>query len=141
MAFLDTMTDRMLALRDAQPRQDPGVAIVRRREREAPTGITAGMANVRPFEGVAGQPAPEPIDVSDTPARPARMPIVVFATHPAPVATFFGVRTRAPDHHAAVPPGLYLHRPFTEGVNIRRPQTTAYGSQFVLDPASQYALL
>lgn len=139
MAFIDTTSDRMLGMTEGYPRVDPGVPIIRRQELPAPTGCTAGEANVRPIEGVGTQRSPDPIRQGDTPSRPARMPIVVFSILGPIAANYFGVRIHAPQHTAATPRGL--QHPFVERVNIKRPQATAYGSQFVLDPRDQYAIL
>lgn len=139
MAFLDTCADRMMALRDQMEVVDPGAPILGRMERPAPTGLTSAELNVRPVEGVGEQRAPDPIRQGDTPARPARMPIVVFGTHRGPVATFFGVRTIAPNHVAAIPKGRQL--PTVERTNIRRPPAIAYGSIYELDPSDRYAIL
>lgn len=129
----------MLALRDLAGRVDPGAPLIGRIERPAPTGLTSAELNVRPIEGVGEQRAPDPIRQGDTPSRPARMPIVVFGTHRAPVATFFGVRTVAPNHVAAMPKGTQL--PTVERTNIRRPPAIAYGSLYTLDASDRYAIL
>lgn len=100
--------------------------------------LTAAARNVRPIVRVYPHQAPDPPRQGDTPARPARVPIVTFQNRAgilSVMADRFLLRLRAPDPSAATP-GFGSH-PWTERANIRRPPAEAYGSQFGLDPTGK----
>lgn len=113
-------------------------AFVARRSVLRPS-LTAPMRNVRPVEAIHehGPTTPfEPIRYGETPCRPARMPIFtslnIAGIHAVMRDTFWlNIWRSSP---IASTPGRGGQQAWREKVNIRRRDSEAYGSQFVLDP-------
>jgi hypothetical protein len=108
---------------------------VRKRSVRIPPKWTAALRNVRATEHFSIHQAPEAPRQGDTPARPARVPVVTFnsaASIRAVMEDDFRFAIIAPNPGAQVLNGHQA--PWNERANIHRRQAEAYGSLVTLDP-------
>jgi hypothetical protein len=91
--------------------------------------LSAAARNVRAFEVIAPQKAPDPVRYGDTPARPARQQIyqsLAIAPIRAVMQDTFLVRMDAPNPQAAMLRGN--QQPWIERRNVQSFDPEAYGN-------------
>lgn len=111
------------------------IGFFKRLPKRAPVGptVTYGEANTRTVEPIGGQDAPDPVRQSDTLARAARMPRVVFTNIPgihSVMFDFFAYPLFAPSPHAHYLLGPGGQLTWDERSNIQTAQSEPYGSTF-----------
>jgi hypothetical protein len=112
-------------------------AFIKRRPAQGPGHAqrSAAALNVRPVEQISAHQAPDPVRYGDTPARPARMPIVTFlniAGYKAVMSDDFWLSILARKQHAST-----LHGPtggYGERSNVYKPAADAYGNLILMYP-------